>query len=312
MNPTTENEVTVAELPAGKYIVAVSGGVDSMVLLDLVRRQPQLDLIVAHIDHGMRENSAMDRRFVQDYAMSHNIPFVFETVRLGKGASEAYARTVRYKFLRHTRKKYNATQIILAHHQDDMLETALINILRGTGRRGLAALRSHDDLLRPLLHVTKASLVAHARRQGLLWREDLSNNDQSYLRNYIRQTVLKSASEENKKKLLTIIVRHSELNLAIESELGQLFTQYVHIQGHSLTLPRHPLIMWPQSVSYEFLQYCFKQHMGNTLTRALALRALLFAQTAQPHKLLDLNVEWRLRAEHRFLIVEPRGHVVSY
>ena len=143
------------ELEPGVYVVAVSGGVDSMVLLDLLRRQKDLKLVVAHLDHGIRSDSDLDRQLVQQVASKHGLAFVYNTAQLGPGASEALARKARYNFLRRVQLATNATAIVTAHHQDDLIETAILNLLRGTGRKGLSSLGDDKHLRRPLLHVSK-------------------------------------------------------------------------------------------------------------------------------------------------------------
>src|SRR5690606_5271626 len=101
----------------GKYVVAVSGGVDSMVLLDLLRQKPKLELIVAHFDHGIRPDSAEDRKLVQRVAKHYDLPFVYAEGKLGPKASEALAREARYAFLRRVQAEQGAEAIITAHHQ---------------------------------------------------------------------------------------------------------------------------------------------------------------------------------------------------
>src|SRR6266542_1461422 len=142
----------------GKYVVAVSGGVDSMVLLDLLRQKPKLELVVSHFDHGIRPDSEEDRRLVQRIARAYGLPFVYARGNLGPKAGEALAREARYAFLRRVQQEQGAKAIITAHHQDDMLETAIMNLLRGTGRRGLSSLKSREGLLRPLLNWTKKDI----------------------------------------------------------------------------------------------------------------------------------------------------------
>src|SRR4051794_16456164 len=124
----------------GKYVVAVSGGVDSVGLLDLLRMDPGVKLTVSHFDHGIRDDSHLDRAHVQALARRYQLPFVYDKGALGPGASEAEARTARYQFLDNVKTKTGAHAIVTAHHQDDVLETAIINLLRGTGRKGLSSL----------------------------------------------------------------------------------------------------------------------------------------------------------------------------
>ena len=115
-------------LQPGTYVVAVSGGVDSMVLLDLLAKQPDIKLIVAHYDHGIRSDSKLDRELVASSAKKYKIPFVYESGNLGPGTSENQARIARYNFLRKVQKESKADAIVTAHHQDDALETAILNI----------------------------------------------------------------------------------------------------------------------------------------------------------------------------------------
>jgi tRNA(Ile)-lysidine synthase len=275
-----------------------------MVLLDLLLQQPQLSLLVAHIDHGIRNNSQQDRKLVQKVCMSHNVEFVYKRLSLDKHASEEEARKYRYDFLRHVREIHHADAIITAHHQDDLLETAIINLLRGTGRRGLTSLRSHDRLVRPLLHVTKRDIIAYAKSRGIIWHEDETNTDTNYLRNHVRHNIMPKLNHKNRQKLLSIIVRHSALNKSIDAEINSWLTQNVTSTLSSTTLPCYPFIMLPQTVSYELLQTALQKITEKTVVKNVAQHALLFIKTAQPHKIFQLNKQWQLRAGKREVIVE--------
>src|SRR3989344_5293986 len=114
------------------YIVAVSGGVDSVVLLDMLIKQKEHNLVVAHFDHGIRVDSDADARFVWELAKKYELSFEVRREELGDAASENTARSHRYAFLRDIAKKYSAT-IVTAHHADDVVETIAINLTRGTG-----------------------------------------------------------------------------------------------------------------------------------------------------------------------------------
>jgi tRNA(Ile)-lysidine synthetase-like protein len=186
----------------GKYIVAVSGGVDSMVLLDLLCRQPGLELIVAHFDHGIRADSASDARFVAEAAAKLGLSFEIDHGQLGPAASEEKARLARYRFLNRVCQKYEANKIITAHHRDDVIETAIINMLRGTGPRGLTAIMLNEGVQRPLLDFTKTDIKRYALINGITWREDPTNQDMRYLRNYVRARLVAVMTEPEKEQLL--------------------------------------------------------------------------------------------------------------
>jgi tRNA(Ile)-lysidine synthase len=216
-----------AEIKPDKYVIAVSGGVDSVVLLDLLYSQfdvPRKNLVVAHFDHGIRENSSEDRKFVEKLAKRYNLEFFYGEGKLGPSASEAEARKKRYEFLEKIKKQTGANAIITAHHQDDLLETVVINLLRGTGRKGLSSLKSRDGLLRPLLNLSKADLLDYAREKKLGWREDETNVDRKYLRNYIRHDLLKKLSDGQKRTLLEISRQTDLTNKQIDDLLGTFFS----------------------------------------------------------------------------------------
>ncbi len=194
------------------YVVAVSGGVDSIVLLDMLvqHMEPGL-LVVAHFDHGIRENSADDALFVQQLAERYSCKYVGGRVELGEHCSEELARFKRYEFLEQVQRDVNAVATVLAHHQDDRIETAIINILRGTGPLGLVSLRSTKKRVRPFLNIGKNQIIDYAKERKLEWREDPTNIQPSYLRNRVRQALAAHASQESSRQLTAILDQTQKL-----------------------------------------------------------------------------------------------------
>jgi tRNA(Ile)-lysidine synthase len=304
----------ISLLQAGTYIVAVSGGVDSMVLLDMLRQQEQLTLYVAHVNHGMRPDSDQDEELVATFCVSHNIPYSIKRLQLGAGTGEAEARTARYEYLRHCRTEQNAKAIITAHHQDDLIETALINLIRGTGWRGLAPFVGVDDLLRPLINVPKAELYKYAADHAIPWREDSTNTDERYLRNSVRHSLvplLQRRNAEWRDDFMRLVRNQRNMRRTIESELNHKLTLCVVVNGTTASLHRYFWIMLPAAEAYELFQALCRAHTGNSLVRELGLQALLFIKTAKPGKRMPLGNDWQLRADSSQIIVEPRSSVVS-
>ncbi len=204
-----------------KYIVAVSGGVDSVVLLDLLKECQGATLVVAHFDHGIRPDSADDAESVKRLSESCGLEFETKREELGVDASEELARKRRYLFLNDVREKHNASAIITAHHQDDVIETMMLNILRGSGRKGLSSLVS-GDIVRPLLHFSKKQITEHAVSKKITWREDSTNTNTEYLRNYIRHEVVAKLTVSQRNDLVSINNRLQLINSEIDAIIKEI------------------------------------------------------------------------------------------
>lgn len=281
------------QLKPGSYVVAVSGGVDSLALLHLLYAQnwaarqagePTSKLIVAHFDHGIRDDSLADRKLVQATAKAYGLPFVYDEGRLGAGVSEAKARDARYGFLRQVHEASGTQAIITAHHQDDVLETAILNLLRGTGRRGLTSLRNHSDINRPLLHVPKQQLVDYANQRGLRWHEDSTNSDDSYLRNYIRHRILPRFDEAGRQRLGYILSSLRTQNQRLDNDLINL----LHQQTTGGMLDRNWFNHLPHGVAKEMLAAWLRAHDLSSFDSRALERLVVAAKTARPGKLFPL------------------------
>lgn len=282
---------------AGTYVVAVSGGVDSMVLLDLLRQRPGMKLIVAHYDHGIRRDSADDRKLVQQIAKKHGLTFVHAAGKLGPEASEATARKARYEFLNSVRKAANARAIITAHHQDDMIETAIFNLLRGSGRKGLAALKSTEGIVRPLLGYEKERIKEYAIAHGLHWHEDPTNIDTKYVRNYIRHNILTKFSAGQRAELLILLERIAELN----KELDEHLTGLLHIQPATNELDKKWFIELPHKVAAEVIHTWLRRHNAKKITKKTIEKLIVAMKTAKKDTILDVDSKLKLVIGHKSL-----------
>lgn len=172
-------------------LVAVSGGLDSVVLLHLFRfSAPPFRVYAAHYDHRMRAGSAGDALWVRGLCRAWSVPLSMGTAERVPG-SEAEARDMRYEFLLRTARERQCDAVLTAHHADDQAETVLFRLARGTGIGGLQGIRARRGIIvRPLLPFTRVQLEAWARRNRLGWREDPTNVEHRYARNRIRHVVL--------------------------------------------------------------------------------------------------------------------------
>ncbi len=285
---------------AGRYVVAVSGGVDSMVLLDLLRKRPGTELIVAHYDHGIRPDSANDRKLVGMVTSRHQLPFVYDEGALGPRASEATARDARYAFLRKVAKITDAQAIITAHHQDDMLETAIINMLRGSGRRGLTSLRSTDGILRPLLPYNKEQIREYAHNHAIAWNEDSTNQDERYMRNHVRLNLIPKLSDGQKAQMLILIEQLTDINDELDGHLVNL----LHTQPALDQLERGWFIHLPHDVSKEVLHAWLRRHGVKNIQKRTIERLLVAMKTAQPGTVFHVDKHHDLRVGKQHLALQ--------
>ena len=266
----------------GKYVIAVSGGVDSMTLLDVLCRLPDVEVVVAHFDHGIRKDSEQDRRLVEATAARHGLSFVWAAGRLGAGVSEATARAARYAFLRGVQRQVGARAIVMAHHRDDVLETAIFNLLRGTGRKGLASLRSRPGIIRPFIHIYKDELLAYAQAHNLVWREDSTNSDEDYARNYIRRRIVPRLDDRQRQLLETYVTQAEASNQVIDQLLEALLPRPAG------QLDRGWFIMLPHQVAREVMAAWLRQNGRVDFDRKAIERLVAAAKVALPGKRSDI------------------------
>lgn len=294
------------ELQPGSYVVAVSGGVDSVVLLHILATNDHLPTTnyqfgVAHYDHGIRENSEEDRRFVGALAKQYGLPYVYDEGDLGPNASEEAARKARYKFLHTVQVQMDADAIITAHHQDDVIETAIINLLRGTGRKGLSSLRSRDGVVRPLLHIPKAEILVYAKKHGLTWHEDSTNKDTRYLRNYVRLQIVPKLDSAKRTKLLDVIEHAKSVN----TQIDDILIAMLHTQPEGNTLERHRFIMLPHAVSMEVMA-AWLRHVQATFDARGLMRLTIAAKTYAPGHSIDVDRNWCISVHKKTLALTRR------
>jgi tRNA(Ile)-lysidine synthetase-like protein len=283
-----------------RYIVAVSGGVDSVALLDIMSRQPGLELIVAHFDHGIRTDSAKDRIFVGDLATKYGYLFEFEEGKMGSSVSEAEARLARYDFLERVRNKHQAAAIVTAHHQDDVIETAILNLYRGTGRRGLSSLGSTDLIKRPLLAISKHELIDYAKSWNLTWHEDPTNHDLKYRRNYIRYQIVPTLSRTDREKLLKLIAQTAQLNDSLDGQINSLIKKNISYND----LDRLWFTSLPHAVSKEVLLYWLRQQGITGLDRRQVEQLAVKLKTHGDSKRFSINDQTFIKLSKRHLALQ--------
>lgn len=263
-----------------KLILAVSGGVDSMALLAMYK---QADIVVVHIDHGTRKSSAEDADFVRRKCQELGVKFYETKLELGEGVSEELARKKRYEFLKTIQEKEGGT-LCTAHHLDDVLESIAINLIRGTGWRGLTPFYG-DELVRPFIiaKMWKRDVLKFAGEQKIYFRQDPTNHETNYLRNRVRGKMAE-LDERARTDIINLFEKQNELRGKIEKLVTELAKQTVVGKNfHKKEL----FLTADEKVAIEVLREICLMH-GYSLTRKQLGDFLLAIKTYAPHKKFNL------------------------
>jgi len=225
-------------------VVAVSGGIDSMALLHILSclaHEEELNLIVAHVNHGFREEESLqEAELVKTFATQLGLPFEYtelqmpQYLELHQVNSQAASRERRYDFFFRIAERYNAQSIALAHHADDLAETVLMNVIRGTGLTGLSGIvikrsEKNMELIRPLLRMKKDTIIQYCAENEVPYLQDSSNFKRDYYRNRIRLDVFPYLEQYNS-QLSQSLARLAE----VATEEDQWMTQQTQLQFDQL------------------------------------------------------------------------------
>ncbi|MFA6183543.1 MAG: tRNA lysidine(34) synthetase TilS [Parcubacteria group bacterium] len=186
-----------------KIVVGVSGGPDSVCLLDILvklRKKRKFKLIVGHINYGLRGvDSDKDEFFVRELSQKYNLQLkVLDAKEQSKKTpTESFLRNIRYDFFEKIRKENKFNLIAVAHNQDDQAETILMRLIRGSGLLGLSSIRpKNSQIIRPLLDISRAEIIVYLKENGLKYRMDKTNWENKFLRNKIRNKLIPLIEKE--------------------------------------------------------------------------------------------------------------------
>jgi len=293
-------------------ILAISGGVDSVVMLhSLVLTDDfaqlnfsKLNYIIAHFDHEIRKDSVADERFVAQLAHNYGIEYVSAHGNLGAETSENTARKARWEFLRNTKQKYAADFIATAHHADDVFETQIINLLRGTSRRGISVLKDTSGIIRPLRTRTKQDIYDYAVANKLEFVEDSTNLDMSYLRNWVRLSLVSKLPQQLKQRLNKVDL----LNQDIDILLTKVANNIISYDGSKLVMERSDLRRLPEAVLRDIIRHAIDMlgiaHAKQKISFAMIERIAKFALRPDSNRHLHISKNLQAYISKKELILE--------
>lgn len=285
-------------------MLGVSGGADSVALfhiLMMLKDVYQLQLIVVHVNHGMRKEAGQDASYVEQLCNSSGIPFYlfwenipFLAKSSGK-SEEEMGRIYRYQCFRDIVKKEAADKIVVAHHENDQAETVLFHMLRGTDLRGLTGMEPFSmgeegiPIIRPLLCVNRDEIETYLKHLGIKWCEDITNQNNDYARNALRNVVIPAMEEMNSgavSHISRLAAQMKEYGDYFDDRIKEYITQRIeHSQTSELLINRNDLLKEPpvfvRGVLYELLSMVSQKKKDLSYEHIDALYDLLSKQSGK-------------------------------
>lgn len=307
--------------PGHTVIAAVSGGVDSMVMLHVLASIQQLwkmRIVVAHVNFELRGiDSVGDEAFVKKAAKQNGFPFYSKTedtrsvARERKQSLQETARDIRYEFFDTLKHLLNADAIATAHHADDNTETMLINLLRGSGLDGLAGIPpSRDAVIRPLLCVTREQIAAYAKQFRIAYRDDSSNASNDYTRNFLRNSIIPKLQQRINPSLNETLMH--------EADLFRSAADYMHHETDAAfaeSVTGRSINVKTLSAYHQFIQ----QSVIHRLLKALMIEPSIAGVTAvqelmeqQKGSTVELQKQWAAERLSNTIIIREQGHSAGF
>lgn len=302
------------------WLVGVSGGRDSVVLLDYLVQDGFKNLVVVHVNHQLRAKASNgDAEFVEQLAQKYGLAFYGEAVDViglmesEKKGLEVVAREARHAVYVRAIQKHSAAGVLLGHHADDQAETVLFNLLRGSN--GLKGIRFENTVtvdecvlkvVRPLLEVRRSEINDYVKSRGLEYREDASNAEAFTVRNRIRHEVMPLLVEIMRREVVPAVNGAAEVSMEQSDYLASevVLEQFLDPQGRIFLPALLELdVVLQQAVMFQFL----KTHKVPDLSRSLIAECLLVCDTVAAAKCNLPGGRWLRRKEQRLFIQElPR------
>lgn len=300
-----------------KVIVSVSGGVDSVTLLTLLKEVNCFQLIVVHINHNLRKDSDSDKDFVKDISDNFGIPFHCISLdpksRNKKQSVEQWARIERYAFLNDIFNKEKCDWIMTAHHANDQAETILMNLTRKSGIAGLRGVaRQKNKILRPMIDFKKKEIVEFSKRIGLSFREDETNRDNSFPRNFLRHQIIKPW--ENKfPEVITSILESSKYFSEWSNGLDDLISRFIipnlNIENETIEIPSELLNTIPSIVRIRLVRLLSFSIDDQWSKHSIAMLSQFLdkSMTGDVHVLLN---GWRLLRDRNLIKIKRNQNIL--
>ena len=298
-------------------IIGASAGPDSMALLHMIKNNTNKKLVCAHINHNVRSISDEEEQYIKKYCQDNNIIFESTKVLTYKEKNfENEARKLRYAFFEKILKKYHSHTLLLAHHGDDLIETILMKIIRGSNLEGYAGIKTYSKkknytIIRPLLTETKDNLIKYDIDNKLKFYEDITNTDTKYTRNRIRKNILPLLKQEDKKihiKFLNYSETLQEYYNYIEEITIEKIKQMYKDNKLNLTMFNKEKYFIKKNIIYYILTQVYNNET-NIIKNKQIKEIIDIASSNKPNQKLNLPQNKVIKKEYDYLIITNKNEL---
>lgn len=319
-----------------RIMLAISGGLDSMVLLSLIiKYNNQLEederkmLVVGHFDHRLREDSHLDAALVKAYAEANNLLFFLgEWKEPAKSNVEAQARDARYEFFADVMDLTECETLLTAHHLNDLGETVLMRLIRGTSLRGIRGIQPNYRrllttsgkkaisirVMRPLISITKEELLEYSRKQDIPYNEDYTNYEMTYLRNRIRHNIVPLFEEENPQFLKNLLALSDQLQSSYDAHYNQYLQKepelVMQLKKERWLLYVPKFMELSEDLMHIYLAIFLEERLVHQVQSysKVAVKQLeqLISRSESPNMVIDIANNWVARREYDYVWIEPQ------
>ncbi len=297
------------------YVVAgISAGPDSMALLDMLQKNLDKSIICAHINHNVRKESDEEENYLKEYCENNNI--IFECLKIDsyeKSNFENEAREKRYTFYEEILKKYNSHTLFLAHHGDDLIETTIMKIIRGSNLEGYAGIKTiskqkNYTIIRPLLKYQKDDLIEYNKKNNITYFVDKTNEDITYTRNRIRKNILPQLKKEDQLVHLKFLKFSEELqdyyNYIEDSVKEKIKDIYIDNKIDISKLNQEHNFIKKNIIFYILCQ--IYDNKSNIIKHKHLLDILKMTNSQKQNYSVNLPKEYLARKEYNYIYIEKK------
>ncbi len=305
-------------------VLALSGGPDSMCLLELLKelkKEKEFSLICAHINHNTRVQCEEEKKFIEKYLKKTNIPLEYYKIEKYKKGSfnEEEGREKRYEFLKEVCKKHNATILLTAHHKDDLTETILMRILRGSTLNGYSGIKKESiwediKIIRPLLSIRKKEILEYLNNFHIPYVIDETNNELIHFRNKIRHKIIPELEKIEPKYLEKIEIfqesleqAHKLITSVLEEKKEKIIKEGKIIKEEFLTLEQ----TWQEEVLKEYIKDIYNKELKRISRKHLKI-ALNFIRNQKETQEIDFPGKFLLKKDRQSIWLEKKQKRENY